>query len=133
MLIRLCVVAALLLLPSPVRAADHPRDQLSVALLAAGTVNVGLSAWDAGLTYRAVRSHQAHEVNPLIVPFVEAHGIGPAMVGKLAIDTGTIVGMSYMAKRWPGSRRAVLGGYIAQAAIKGFVIRHNLRVLREQR
>ena len=132
MLTRLCVVAVLLLFPSPVRAEDHARDRLSVALLAAGTVNVGLSAWDAGLTYRAVKSHQANEANPLIVPFVEAHGIGSAMVGKLAIDAGVIGGMAYIAKRWPGSKRAMLGGHIAQAAVKMFVISHNMRVLRGQ-
>ena len=123
----LCVI--FLLLSSLAHAEDHPRDRLSVAIFAAGTVNVGLSAWDAALTYRAVKSHRAHESNPWIVPAVEAHGIGPAMVGKLAIDTGVTVGMSYIAKRWPGSKPAILGGFIAQAAIKGIVIRHNMRVL----
>ena len=126
---RVWLIATLLLLPSPASAEDYPRDRLSVMTFASEMVFVGLSATDKIVTYKAVTQNRAREVGPLLAPWVETHGVKSAMIGGLALDLGQAAGMAYIAKRWPGSRKAVLGGFIAATAVKGFVIAHNARVL----
>lgn len=132
---RVIVVAMVLLgaVVSPVYAADHDRSRLAIANIAAGTVYIGLSAADAIVTYRAVSDGRAREANPLLVPFVRSHGIGKTMAAKFGINIGTELGLRYIEHRWPDSQKAVLAARISAVAVQGYVVAHNLRVLREAR
>ena len=128
--LKVWLVVILLMLPTLSHADDHARDRVSVATLAAGTGFVFLSAADKFITYKALTEHKGREVGPILAPWVEAHGVKSAMVGGLALDIGQAAGMAYIAKRWPGSRKAVPGRFIAATAVKGLVFGHNLRELR---
>lgn len=124
------VLALALLYATPSKAEDHPRDRISVATFVAGTGFVFLSAADKIITYKAITSHRGREVGPILAPWVEAHGVKSAMIGGLALDMGQAVGMAYVAKRWPASRKAVLGGFIAANLVKTYVVVHNVHELR---
>lgn len=124
------LVVVLLVVPSLAQAEDHPRDRLSVANFAAGVASVGLASADAWITYRAVSRGEAEEANPWLVPHVKAHGIGPTMAAKLAINVGTEIGFHYIERRWPNSKKALLGARLATIAVNGYAVAHNLRVLR---
>lgn len=131
---RVVVVLALLLgAGTAAHAEDHDRSRLAIASLAAGTASIGLSAADAWITYRAVSDGLAREANPWLVPYVESHGIGRTMAAKFAIDVGGEAGLRYIEHRWPKQQKAVLAAKLAMVGVRGFVVAHNLRVLRSTR
>lgn len=132
--LRALVVASLLgALPVTAHAEDYDRSRLGVANFAAGTVFVFLSAADKVITYKALTQHKGREVGPILAPWVEAHGVKSAMIGGLALDMGQAAGMAYIAKRWPRSKKAVFGGFVAANVVKVVVVAHNKRVLRGAR
>lgn len=131
--LRFGLVLGLLLLPSASHAEDHDRTPLGIANFTLGTTYIGLSAADAIITYRAVSDGRAREANPLLVPFVESHGIGKTMAAKFAVNVGTELGLRYIEHRWPERQKTVLAARIAAVAVQGYVVARNLRVLRESR
>lgn len=111
-------------------ASAEDRGRIEIANLAAGVTYIGLASADAVITYRSVSDGRAREANPLLVPFVESHGIGRTMGAKLAVNIGMELGLRYIERRWPESRKSVLLARIAAVGVQGFVVAHNLRVLR---
>lgn len=112
------------------RAEDHDRSPVGVTSFTLGLASIGLSAADSIITYRAVSDGRAHEANPLLVPFVRSHGIGPTMAGKFAVDAGEEIGLRYIAHRWPAHKKTVMIARLAAVGVKGFVVAQNIRVLR---
>jgi dipeptide/tripeptide permease len=126
------VVALLMALMSAqvAHAEDHDRDRVAVTSFTLGLASISLSFADAIITYRAVKSGRAREANPLLVPFVETHGIGKTMIAKVGVDFGQELGLRYIAHRWPERKKTVMIARVAAVGLKGFVVAHNVHELR---
>lgn len=120
---------SLALLALSARPAQSQDNWQTAATLAAGAY-VGLAAIDAKNTYDCVKAGTCVEANPLIRPFVERRGIGPAMAGKVAVNVGMLAATQAITSRWPDRHRMRAVAYVSMMLVQGYVVYRNERVLR---
>lgn len=132
---RFLAAVAILLTAAP--ASASPWDRLfrvedKVFAVAAPTA-IALSALDAYGTKACVDRRECAEANLLLAPFVERHGIGPAMATKVAIDAGLIVGMAWLRHRFPEHGKSTAAAAITMVAVRGYVVYRNHRTVEAAR
>ena len=125
-------VALLLAAAAPLQAQSLPRteaaDRVFVALV---PVNLGLGIVDARRTVRCVEQFPGRcvEANPVFNAIAVNYSIRHSMGVKVAADVAVTGVTRWAMRRWPRQKWAIVAGYAANAAIKGWVIHHNQGVM----
>jgi hypothetical protein len=117
--------------PARAQAPAQPTQAADRVFAALVPVNLGLGIVDARRTVRCVEQFPGRcvEANPLFNAIAVSRGIRGSMTVKVAADVGVTIGTAWALHRWRHQKWAIVAGYAANAAIKGWVIRYNRRVM----